>query len=220
MATQQQTFSLSKHQSVISEFVNPTGHISDMPPTASCGDRNYRILPDAPASTCDRPHPHKVTSGFPKAISDQEHHQLVDAIYEYLGHTCFYSDVNRYMSFHCLGGAVTHQPEQRVFAFPTKPYLLQIQCWWDDAGNAFTNETRNKAYIEWIKDFRTNILPHIEGAFINFIDQSLVPHPETEAGRIHLLTMYYKQNFKRLREVKTTYDTKNLFDFEMSIPRI
>ena len=220
LASQKETFSLSRHQSVVSEFVNPTTPMYN--PTVlhdRCGDRNLRVLPDAPASTCDRPHPHKVTSGFPKASTVQEHHALVEAIYEYLGRTCFYSDVSRYMSFHCLGGAVTHHPEQRAFAFPTKPYLLQIQCWWDDAGNAFTNEERNKTYVHWVVDFRKNLLPHIENAFINFVDKSLVPHSETPAGRLDLLEMYYGANFKKLREIKKNYDIDNLFDFEMSIPQ-
>lgn len=220
MATQQKhTVLLSKHQSIISDFVNPTASIDTVSGT-TCGDRNYRVLPDAPSSTCDMPHPHKVTSGFPKATTEAEHHQLVEAIYNYLGRTCFYVDVNRYMSFHCLGGAVTENTDQRVFAFPMKPYLLQIQCWWNDAGNAFTNVDRNKAYVQWVVDFRKNLLPNIEGAFINFIDQLLVPHPETPEGRIQLLEIYYQEKLEKLRTIKTKYDCENLFNFEMSIPLI
>ena len=63
-------------------------------------------------------------------------------------------------------------------------------------------------------------MPHIENAFINFIDKSLVPHPETPSGRFDLLEMYYGANFKKLREIKKNYDTDNLFDFDMSIPKI
>ncbi len=219
-SNQSNTLSLAKHQNIISEFVNPTVHINDTSSTAtSCKeDRNYRVLPNAPSSTCDRPHPHKVTSGFPKATTD--HCELVDTIYEYLGHTCFYIDVNRYMSFHCLGGAVTEHTAQRVFAFPTKPYLLQIQCWWDDAGNAFTNVARNKVYVQWVEDFRKNLASQIEGAFINFIDRSLVPNPETPEGRLQLLEIYYQENLEKLRGIKTKYDPENIFDFGMSIPLI
>lgn len=218
--TDKTKISLAKHQSYVSDFANPTVSIQNTTSILEpCGDRNYRILPDAPSSTCDRPHPHKVTSGFPKATSEIEHHQLVDAIYEYLGRTCFYTDVNRYMSFHCLGGAVTKNPEQRIFAFHDKPYMLQIQCWWDDAGNTFTNVARNKEYVEWVKNFRENLSKKIEGAFINFVDRSLVEHPETPEGRIELLKIYYgEENLNYLHEVKSTYDRHNVFDFEMSIP--
>jgi len=218
--THQDIMSLSRHQSHISDFVNPTVNIQNPILTnESCGDRKYRVLPGAPSSTCDRPHPHKVTSGFPKAVTEAEHHQLVDLIYDYLGRTCFYSDVSRYMSFHCLGGAVTENPEQRIFAFHNKPYMLQIQCWWDDAGNAFTNVARNKLYVDWVKGFRKNISNNIEGAFINFIDRSLVENPETPEGRLELLKIYYgSDNLKGLQATKLIYDIHNLFDFEMSIP--
>ena len=219
VGTEKSDASLSRHQSIISDFVNPTASI-DTASITTCGDRDYRVLPDAPSSTCDRPHPHKVTSGFPKATTAMEHHLLVESIYNYLGRTCFYIDVNRYMSFHCLGGAVTENPEKRVFAFPKKPYLLQIQCWWDDAGNAFTNVDRNKVYVQWVADFRKSLLSQIEGAFINFIDQLLVPNPETPEGRLQLLEIYYQEKLEKLRDIKTTYDRENLFNFEMSIPLI
>lgn len=217
---QNNNISLAQHQSYVSDFVNPTIDIQRQNSVLeSCGDRNYRVLPDAPSSTCDRPHPHKVTSGFPKATSETKHHQLVDAIYEYLGRTCFYTDVNRYMSFHCLGGAVTKNTKQRIFAFHDKPYMLQIQCWWDDAGNAFTNKDRNEEYVQWVKDFRTSLASDIEGAFINFVDQSLVKHPETPEGRLELLKIYYGvNNLEDLQSIKFKYDKENLFHFAMSVP--
>jgi hypothetical protein len=51
------------------------------------------------------------------------------------------------MSFHCLGGVVTENADKRVFVYYNKPYMFQIQAWWDDAGNPFTNESRNKEYV-------------------------------------------------------------------------
>ncbi|GAB5399549.1 MAG: hypothetical protein Aureis2KO_11340 [Aureisphaera sp.] len=215
-----QGISLSKHQSRIADFVNPTAPLHNpLHTTTSCGDRGLRILPDAPSSTCDRPHPHKVTSGFPKNTDKEAHVKLVDAIYDFLGKTCFYSDVNRYMSFHCLGGAVTENTESRIFAFHDKPYMLQIQCWWDDAGNAFTNVSRNKAYVQWVASFREHISPMIEGAFINFVDRDLVPNPETPEGRLKLLGIYYgEKNLEELRKIKTEVDSEHFFYFEMSIP--
>ncbi|MDC8004306.1 FAD-binding protein [Aureisphaera galaxeae] len=211
---------LAHHQAKVADFINPTSTMDHFDyKTSSCGDRGYKVLPEAPTSTCDRPHPHKVTSGFPKAKNNQEHDTLIDSIYEYLGRTCYYSDVSQYMSFHCLGGAVTQHPESRVFAFYEKPYMLQIQCWWDDAGNAFTNETRNKVYVKWVEDFRKHLLPQIEGAFINFIDQSLVDDPHTPEGRLELLAIYYgEKHLNTLRVLKARYDEGNFFNFEMSIP--
>lgn len=60
--------------------------------------------------------------------------------------------------------------------------------------------------------------PHTEGAFINFPDRSLVPHPETREGRLKLLRFYYAQNLERLRAIKERYDPENRLDFEMGIP--
>lgn len=207
------------HQARVADFINPTGAVGYHPGTSSCPDRNYRVLADAPTSTCDKPHPHKVTSSFPKAHNEKEHDALVDEIYNYLAGTCYYSDVNRYMSFHCLGGAVTENTGGRIFPYHNKPYLLQIQCWWNDAGNAFTNEARNKVYVKWVEDFRKHILPVTEGSFINFVDRYLVEDPETPKGRLALLEIYYgKENLHILRGIKREYDPHNMFDFEMSIP--
>jgi hypothetical protein len=77
----------------------------------------------------------------------EDHENLVQKIYDHLADTCFYVDVNRYMSFHCLGGVVTENADKRVFVYYNKPYMFQIQAWWDDAGNPFTNESRNKEYV-------------------------------------------------------------------------
>jgi len=210
-------------QSRIADFLNPTtvdqGSIQNT--HRDCNDREYKVLPGAPASSCDRPHPHKVSSGFPKVNTIKQHHELIDKIYDFLANTCFYSDVNRYMSFHCLGGAVPKNADSNAFAFYDKPYMLQIQSWWDDSGNVFTNENRNTTYVKWVEDFRKNIGSHIEGAFINFVDYSLVPYPETPEGRLQLLTIYYgEKNTQKLREVKSKYDQNEVFKFRMSIPTL
>ena len=174
------------------------------------------FLPPAPQSSCDRPHPHKVTSGYPK--DDLNHDVLIDFIYDYLAQTCFYPDVSRYMSFHCLGGAVRDHAQERAFAFSKKPYLLQLQSWWDDAGNLWANTSRNEDYVKWVDDFRKAIHPYLEGAFINFVDQHLVPNPNTPEGRLDLLKIYYGENMARLRTIKRDHDPNNWFQFPMSIP--
>ncbi len=144
---------------------------------------------------------------------------MVEQIYDFLSKSCYYGDVNMYMSFHCLGGAVRKDPKDRVFAFSEKPYLLQIQCWWDDISNAFSNQARNEQYVQWVADFRTHLSPLTEGSFINFIDKDLVENPETPEGRLKLLEIYYgDKNLQKLRKFKSTFDTNNLFEFEMSIP--
>jgi hypothetical protein len=58
--------SLASHQGFISDFVNPTVAITNLieDESSKCGNRKLLILPNAPASTCEKLHPHKVTSSF------------------------------------------------------------------------------------------------------------------------------------------------------------
>lgn len=212
--------SLTKHQSVVSEYVNPMGSpLKAMEASENCHEQHTIVLPNAPPSTCDRPHPHKVSSSFPKKYTPEANEQMVEAIYSYLLNSCYSKSANKYMSFHCLGGAVRNNPKDRVFAFSEKPYMLQIQSWWEDVSNAFTNRDRNEEYLKWVADFRKHLSPLTEGSFINFVDKDLVENPLTPERKLELLEIYYgKENLQKLRTFKSTYDQKNLFDFEMSIP--
>jgi hypothetical protein len=117
-----------------------------------------------------------------------------------------------------MGGKVTENAGNNAFGYAHKPYMLQIQCWWDDVSNAFTNEGRNKAYLEWVKKFREAIEIYTEGAFINFVDKTLVADIKEEDNLLKLLEIYYtKVNLDRLRKVKKEHDPSQLFKFEMSI---
>ncbi|WP_420573505.1 FAD-binding protein [Kordia sp.] len=207
------------NQRALIDFINPVGNIQYVRSNESkkCEKLDLTVLPDsAPTSTCDQPHPHKVSSSFPK--DDVNHRELVEAIYNYLKDSCYYADVNMYMSFHCMGGAVTRNAGNNAFGYAHKPYMLQIQAWWDDVSNAFTNEGRNKVYVKWVKDFRKSISTHTEGAFINFVDKTLVKDIKDDENRLKLLKIYYtEENLEKLRKIKTKYDPDNLFSFEMSI---
>lgn len=212
--------SLYRHQAVIADFLNPTSsyQLSEHVETV-CADRDYRILPTAPPSTCDRPHPHKISSSFPKTFSENDNKKMTQNIYDFMAKSCYYSDVNKYMSFHCLGGAIRKNPENRVFAFSDKPYMLQIQCWWDDISNAFTNEARNTEYVNWVEEFKADLSPATEGSFINFVDYHLVDNPETPSGKLELLKIYYgAEKLTELRKTKTKHDPNEFFKFKMSIP--
>ncbi len=209
--------SYAASQRALIDFINPTGNIQYIGhKSETCKKLDLTVLPDSgPSSTCDRPHPHKVSSSFPK--DDVNHKALVEAIYTYLENSCYYADANMYMSFHCMGGAVKRSTGNS-FGYSQKPYMLQIQAWWDDVSNAFTNEGRNIVYVQWVEDFRESIAEYTEGSFINFVDKTLVPDIVKDENRLKLLEIYYtKNNLETLREVKTKYDKDNLFSFEMSI---
>jgi len=212
------TISYTKNQRELIDFINPTSNIQYVDiatDTGECKKLDLTVLPNSgPGSTCDRPHPHKVSSSFPK--DEIEHNDLVEAIYSYLEKSCYYADVNMYMSFHCMGGAVARSTNNS-FGYSQKPYMLQIQCWWDDVSNAFTNEGRNTVYVQWVKDFRESITNYTEGSFINFVDKTLVSDIEKDENRLKLLKIYYNDKLGELRSVKKKYDSDQLFSFEMSI---
>ncbi|NQY10906.1 MAG: FAD-binding oxidoreductase [Flavobacteriales bacterium] len=119
--------SMTKIDSLLADFLNPTTpHATEV---HDIDRSNYLVLPAAPTVTCDRPHPHKISSNFPKKFKPKDNAKLINDIYKYLSKSIYYSDVNRYMSFHSLGGAVKDNPDSRVFNQADKPYLLQMQCW-------------------------------------------------------------------------------------------
>ncbi len=182
-------------------------------------DFQYDVLPGPPNVTCDMPHPHKVTSLFPKKGID--HRKLANRIYKQLAKTPFQADVNRYMVWHCLGGAMRNPEFERVssFAFRKKPYLLQLQSWWNHAGQLRNDKSRDKAYTEWVNDFRRRLDKKgwTEGAFINFVDRDIVKNISKPEGRLKLLEHYYAGNLDKLREIKTKVDPNNVFDFPMGL---
>ncbi len=212
------TLSYTASQRLLTDFINPAGNMEYITHIGEkCKNLDLTILPSSgPSSTCDQPHPHKVSSSFPKDAVD--HRKLVEQVYEYLKNSCYRSDVNMYMSFHCMGGVVTRNSGNNSFGYAQKPYMLQIQAWWDDVSNAFTNVGRNSEYLKWVKDFRISLDTYTEGSFINFVDKTLVPDIEKEENRLKLLEIYYnKTNLNELRKIKKKYDPAQLFSFEMSI---
>jgi hypothetical protein len=170
-------------------------------------DRPYTVLPLAPPSTCDAPHPHKVTSTFPS--ESVKHDALIDMIYQKLNSTKYFTDVRRYMVWHCLGGIMTEDKlrDNSSFAFRGKPYMLQLQCWWNNSGHLDNDSDRAKEYVNWINEFRSSLEKQnmIDGAFINFVDRK-VP-----------VENYYGDNYGELQRIKKDYDPTNLFGFPMGI---
>lgn len=169
-----------------------------------------------PGSTCDMPHPHKVSSAFQlkngRKAKDQE---LAGKIAEYAGAVKDFPHANAYITLHALGGQAATEPAGgRAFYFGDRNYLLQFQAWWSNPG-----DPQGKDYINWVENFRKEVDDLVEGAFINFVDYHLVEDPTTLQGRLDLLDYYYGENLPRLRKVKRTYDKKDLFNFRMSIPK-
>lgn len=215
-------FSGSQTVQMVSDGSNSMGikELATVEEANICERSNYTVLPNAPAITCDAPHPHKITSAYPE--SENVDKELIDVIYKKLDATKYYSDVRRYMVWHCLGGKMTEEKlkDHSSFAYRDKPYMLQLQCWWNNSGKLLNDECRDKEYVEWVNKFRSGLeeLELIEGAFINFVDKDIVQEISTLEGRLKLLTYYYGDNLDKLQEIKKQYDPDTVFDFEMGIP--
>jgi len=165
--------------------------------------------PNAPTETCDAPHPHKISSTFPK---NNDYENLAKEIVDFIQNSEASEEVNKYLSLHGMGGAIKNVSDTgSAFPYRNKDFMLQFQAWWSKPEDLKTNQ-----YVSWIKDFREKLNPYTEGSFINFPDKDLVSDPDKQ--RIELLEYYYSINLQELRKIKTQYDPNNLFSFGMSIP--
>jgi hypothetical protein len=170
------------------------------------------------SNTCDGGfYPHMVSSCFPKGEFGL---RAIGIIAAYLEKRLDppAPAARRYLSLHCLGGAIAGDDEtdaKSCFAYRDKPFMLQYQAWWPDMKDSRVT----KACTDWVRNFQRAMSSFTEGAFINFPDNGLpVDHPNTPEGRKELLRYYYKDNLEKLIAVKKQYDEGNFFDFDMGIP--
>ncbi|MEJ5056079.1 FAD-binding oxidoreductase [Sphingobacterium sp. MYb382] len=177
---------------------------------------------DAPKSTCDVPHPHKVSSFFPKG--EEVTRALVDSIYKYMEQDFDYLDsqVSCYLSLHGMGGAIKRG--NNSFFYKEKPFILQIQSWW----TAVNNPNAEK-YLIWVEGLRKKLSSHTEGSFVNFPDYNCVLdknhkiyNPDNLKQRKLLFESFFgKENknslLSKLKKQKRKYDSHNIFNHSMSI---
>ncbi|MCG6901683.1 MAG: FAD-binding protein [Rhodobacter sp.] len=153
---------------------------------------------DGPVSTCiDEPEPHKVSSTMPGGDHDEVFRRAED----YIDNSDDQPDVNMYLSLHGMGG---RGAENREGAFPwrDKPYMLQVQAWWNPGSKT---EAEEKALVDWVGGFRKALEPACEGAFINFPDRAQDPE------------QYYGGSWEALRDVKDMVDPKDRLGFLLGV---
>lgn len=186
---------------------------------------NCKVTP--PDSTCDAPHPHKVSSAFSSKTGIKYYQEVAQKVAEYYKQTDHkvidHKFVRSYMTFHTLGGQIKKEPEGGTsFAFRDREFLMQFQSWWNlppkskKTEQCFKCSTWQDGYINWVKNFRKTMCEGntAEGAFINFVDKD-IPAKDKKA----LLKVYYGDKLKHLIDTKNTYDPGEIFLFEMSIPK-
>ncbi len=102
-----------------------------------------------------------------------------------------------------LGGAVRRVPESDT-AFPLRggDYNLAIIGRWTDPADADRT-------IAWAKGLNRRLAPHsLESAYVNYL-------PEDEGDRV--AAIYGPARYKRLQDLKQTYDPRNVFRMNANI---
>lgn len=174
----------------------------------------------APTSTCDAPHPHKISSFFPKKGIDYA--AFANAIFEYMNKDHgFGNKLNCYLSLHGMGGKI--KEGDNYFYYKDRDFMLQIQAWWSDP-----NDPDNNKYLAWVEGLRLqlNHKGFTEGCFVNFPDYNCIRKsekskkydPTNDNDRIGLLLQFYEKPYLiDLLKIKQKYDSENLFLHEMSL---
>jgi FAD/FMN-containing dehydrogenase len=160
---------------------------------------------DGPKETCvETPEPHKVSSLMPGS----DPRTILDLAHKLIAKTPHQSDVSLYLSLHGMGGAGGGKPEcEGAFPWRDKPYILQVQAWWNPGSKS---ETEEQALVDWVVTLREDLASqgHGTGAFINFPD------------RTQSVDTYYGSSWPRLCDIKRQVDPDERLGFAMGIPAV
>jgi FAD/FMN-containing dehydrogenase len=135
-------------------------------------------------------------SAFTEKITDD----LVDALVEAASR--FSSPLSAFIFFHMHGAAARVSPTETAFA--------ARRTQWDfDAVGQWANGAESAPHIQWVRSLWDKIEPQMQGsAYVNHLSQDDKPEKVRAS---------YGSNYSRLREIKRTYDPKNLFRLNANI---
>jgi FAD/FMN-containing dehydrogenase len=138
-------------------------------------------------------------SAFTEQISDE----LIDALVE--GAASFSSPLSSLIFFHMHGVATRPQPTDTAFAARRPQWDFDAIAQWTDAASS-------DQHIGWLRALWTRLEPHLAGrAYVNHLAAD--DRPETVRAS-------FGENYARLRQVKATYDSTNLFRINANIPPV
>lgn len=104
---------------------------------------------------------------------------------------------------HHMGGAVARVPkEATAFAHRDAAFAMNIVALW-------TDPAQNEAHIRWAREFADAMAPHTTGGvYVNFLGNE---------GEERIRAAYSEQGYARLVEVKTRFDSENVFRLNQNI---
>lgn len=87
-----------------------------------------------------------------------------------------------------------------AFAHRSAQFIPEVKSIWDKPQDARVN-------IEWAYHFFKELEPHLQGAYVNYIDPLLPSWAQK----------YYGDNYERLQKIKSRVDPQNLFGFQQGV---
>jgi FAD/FMN-containing dehydrogenase len=123
--------------------------------------------------------------------------EVVDVVAE---HAYRATSPRSYAAMFHLGGAVARTPRDAT-AYPARDVEHNIII--DAAWLPADDDTVGSAETAWAREFLAALRPHEAGVYVNFLDA------DDDAGRVH--EAYGDDTYRRLAEVKATYDPDNVF---------
>ncbi|KAJ4847540.1 hypothetical protein Tsubulata_003972 [Turnera subulata] len=126
-----------------------------------------------------------------------------------------------YVIWNPCGGAMSKISESKI-PFPHRDgnlFMIEYLTNWE------STEANTTKHIDWIRKLHDYMTPYVSkyprAAYVNFRDLDLGTNnkddPNFTQARVWG-TMYFKDNFNRLMQVKTRADPENFFRHEQSIP--
>lgn len=107
-------------------------------------------------------------------------------------------------------------------AIPQRETILKASY----SAGAWTDPAQDDLHIKWVRDYYRDVYaetggvpvpgPVDDGSYISYPDVDLAD-PEFNTSGVPWSTLYYKDNYPRLRAVKRRYDPRNVFHHALSI---
>ncbi len=145
-------------------------------------------------------------------------HQI-SALYQYMSRPDFKNPDTMLVLFSFGGQVNAMAPDATANAQRSSIFKMCFQTFWQDEGeDAF--------YLGWLRDLyedffsATGGVPLIDdstdGCYINYPDRDITDPRRNRSG-VPWQTLYYKDNYPRLQQVKRKYDPSDFFRHSMSI---
>ncbi|MFD3472536.1 FAD-dependent oxidoreductase [Streptomyces sp. NPDC058682] len=145
-------------------------------------------------------------------------HQI-SALYRYMSRPDFKNPDTMLVLFSFGGQVNAMAPDATANAQRSSIFKMCFQTFWQE-------ESEDAFYLGWLRDLyedffsATGGVPLIDdstdGCYINYPDRDITDPRRNRSG-VPWQTLYYKDNYPRLQQVKRTYDPSDFFRHSMSI---